>query len=456
LAASDAGGCQAIWPQRYPGARWALYNHLAMPPTVLPTPRAPTVFVSYASQDREAARRLGDALPTFGLEVWYDESELGGGDAWDQKIRRQIRECDYFMPLVSAQTEGRHEGYFRREWRLAVERTLDMADDHPFLLPVVIDDTDAAHARVPEKFFAVQWLKVPDGAPNAALESLCRRLASGDIAPKASSAAHPLSRDAARSADTAGAAASPGSAPSARAQPSSEAPPHPATPFPVHEPGQSVRFGFDVLIWCVRNLWALFKLLPRWIRYILITWLLVAVWPHSHPRKHDVDAAATQEKLNEVAAQYQKSPKDLAKLGTMVAKEFTDTVEEDNTVSLLAMPFTAPAGNADASRLADDAFAQTYTRISVTQHGAPVAGESGITQCDQKTLVARGHAKHTLYVLCGIVETAADTPAALAITLIDVKAAQEIWSGRYPLAGADAAKIAQDIAAHVPKAESDD
>jgi hypothetical protein len=99
----------------------------------------PTVFLSYASEDREAARLIGDALPAHGIEVWFDESELGGGDAWDQKIRRQIRECDYFMALVSAQTEARHEGYFRREWRLAIERSLDIADDHLFLLPVVID-----------------------------------------------------------------------------------------------------------------------------------------------------------------------------------------------------------------------------------------------------------------------------------------------------------------------------
>ena len=110
--------------------------------------RAPTVFLSYASADREAARVLKDALPTFGLEVWYDESDLGGGEIWDQKIRKQIRECDYFMPIISAQTEARHEGYFRREWRLAVERTLDMADDHAFLLPVVIDDTSQSGARV--------------------------------------------------------------------------------------------------------------------------------------------------------------------------------------------------------------------------------------------------------------------------------------------------------------------
>src|SRR6202167_502898 len=142
---------------------------------------APTVFLSYASEDRQAARLIGAVLPGYGLEVWYDESELGGGDAWDQKIRRQIRECDYFMALVSAHTEARHEGYFRREWRLAVERTLDMADDHLFLLPVVTDDTDQAHARGPEEFLGVQWLKVPGGQPTRALESLCRRVAAGEV-----------------------------------------------------------------------------------------------------------------------------------------------------------------------------------------------------------------------------------------------------------------------------------
>src|SRR3974390_1866818 len=146
----------------------------------------PTVFLSYASEDRQAARRIGDALPAFGLEIWYDESELGGGDAWDQKIRKQIRDCDYFMALVSAQTEAWHEGYFRREWRLAVERTLAMADGHPFLLPIVIDDTDQAQARVPEKFLTVQWLKVPGGEPTPALEAMCRRLGSRKSAPPAS------------------------------------------------------------------------------------------------------------------------------------------------------------------------------------------------------------------------------------------------------------------------------
>ena len=84
--------------------------------------RPPSVFLSYASEDRPAARSIKDVLSAFGIDVWYDENELDGGDAWDQKIRRQIRGCDYFMPIISATTEARPEGYFRREWRLAVEK----------------------------------------------------------------------------------------------------------------------------------------------------------------------------------------------------------------------------------------------------------------------------------------------------------------------------------------------
>ena len=99
------------------------------------------IFLSYASQDLEPARRICDALQAAGLEVWFDQSELRGGDAWDAAIRKQVRDCALFMALVSANTNARSEGYFRREWNLAVQRMLDMADDRPFLLPVPVSYT---------------------------------------------------------------------------------------------------------------------------------------------------------------------------------------------------------------------------------------------------------------------------------------------------------------------------
>ena len=58
------------------------------------------VFLSYASQDAEAARGICETLRSAGVEVWFDQSELRGGDAWDAKIRRQIKECALFVPII--------------------------------------------------------------------------------------------------------------------------------------------------------------------------------------------------------------------------------------------------------------------------------------------------------------------------------------------------------------------
>jgi TolB-like protein/cytochrome c-type biogenesis protein CcmH/NrfG len=131
------------------------------------------VFLSYASQDAEAARRICDALRAAGVEVWFDQSELVGGDQWDQKIRKQIKDCALLIPVISAATQARLEGYFRLEWKLAAQRTHTMADAKPFLLPVVIDATRDAEAHVPEEFRAVQWTRLPGGE---ASENFCTRL----------------------------------------------------------------------------------------------------------------------------------------------------------------------------------------------------------------------------------------------------------------------------------------
>ena len=123
-----------------------------------PSPGA--VFLSYAREDTGAARRICDALRAANVEVWFDQSELQGGDAWDQKIRRQIKDCAFFLPVISATTNARREGYFRREWKLAADRTYDLDDELPFLVPVLIDVTAEDTAHVPEKFKEVQWSRV--------------------------------------------------------------------------------------------------------------------------------------------------------------------------------------------------------------------------------------------------------------------------------------------------------
>jgi TIR domain len=416
--------------------------------------RPPTVFLSYASADREAARVLKDAMPVFGLEVWYDESELGGGELWDQKIRKQIRDCDYFMPLISAQTEARHEGYFRREWRLAVERTLDMADDHPFLLPVVIDETNQDGARVPEKFFSIQWLRVPGGKPTPGLEALCRRLVSGEAAsPK--SAAGPLARGGKRERGE-------GKAP----------PQYPV--MPVQGTGSKTQYWLHLFFWACRSVWVFFNQLPRWVRTLVYIWLFIVVLSRGcTSRDHESHrvAPADADKLNAITEKYHGSTdkKDLSKLAAQIARITSDDDDEApaERSPLLATPFTAPTGDTEAAKLADSTFALVYGKLVIAHRGR--VGLSAVSEScgDLKSAVERGRSNHSTYILCGAIGPGAGS-AAGAGTGVGVAAAQVLtikmakvsdgailWSKAYPVAGADSTKIAEEVYSKVPSLEEE-
>ena len=394
-----------------------------------------SVFLSYASDDREAARSIGDVLTSFGLDVWLDQSELGGGDAWDQKIRKQIRECDYFMPIISARTEARLEGYFRREWRLAVERTLDMADDHLFLLPLVIDETNETRARVPEKFLSVQWLRLPAGRPTPALEALCRRIASGAVVeqPQAKSSAVRVQRSAVRP---------------VRAYP----------PLPRGEPGQALHHWIRVLGWLFVSAWISLQRLPRWVRVFIYIWAAIGLL--SMCRGHDSSRPSPDaKKLRAIADQYQgsKDPADIAKLGAQIAREFSDDSSEDRAASnaIFAIPFAAPPGDEAAGKLADAAFAQTYERLALSHHGHVNLAKDSTVSRDQTAALQSARAHSAMYVVYGAVDNP-PSPAVLTVTVADVGKGSVLWTQTYPLASADPAKIAGEVTSKVPQADSDD
>jgi len=166
-------------PNRHIYVKLALREAVRRPPAHgLPSVTEPSraIFLSYASQDAEAAQRICEALRVAGIEVWFDQSELRGGDAWDAAIRKQIRACGLFVPIISANTDARAEGYFRLEWKLAVDRSHLMASDQPFLLPVVIDNLTESEARVPDRFRELQWTTVHEGKAAQELVDRVQRL----------------------------------------------------------------------------------------------------------------------------------------------------------------------------------------------------------------------------------------------------------------------------------------
>ena len=141
-----------------------------------PSAAAGAVFLSYASEDAAAAQKICDALSAAGIEVWFDKSELRGGDTWDAAIRKQIKACALFVPVISANAHARSEGYFRLEWKLAVDRSHLMAPDKPFLLPVVIDATPQSDERIPDRFRELQWTQLPEGEIGAAFVERVKKL----------------------------------------------------------------------------------------------------------------------------------------------------------------------------------------------------------------------------------------------------------------------------------------
>jgi len=121
------------------------------------------IFISYAREDVGAAERLHAKLR--GMAVWFDQAKLEAGDNWEHKIDDSIARCRFFMPIISRTTDRRLEGFFRREWNQAADRTRGMHDGTRFIVPVVIDDTKAGTARVPKAFLRAHWWTLPEGRP---------------------------------------------------------------------------------------------------------------------------------------------------------------------------------------------------------------------------------------------------------------------------------------------------
>ena len=422
------------------------------------SPLRPSVFISYASEDRTAARALRDTLSAAGLDVWYDESELGGGDAWDQKIRRQIRDCDYFMPVVSATTERRKEGYFRREWRLAAERTLDMADDVLFLLPVVIDDTIESGARVPEKFVSVQWLRAPGGQRTPALDALIQRLLAGEhtVAPRPPLITRPTSR--------AAPTVPPIPAPAAGSH-AHVPPPMPAFPHAPEKGGVGpwLKFCAEVLWWAITAIWIVFMRLPRWLRIIFALWLAFALLstcdrndskPKSkdrgdaQPNTADIDRAVNTA-AEKVGAAIEKSAnaKDWGKVGEEFARRFAKPLLDANAAGkrLVLVPFAANVADPQAAQFAASVF-ELCRRELETERPDETAVTLVTTETSDAALTALGRNLGASFIL-GAGVTVENETRTLAVRLIKISGGTIAWQETFPVTAAGASAAAEKIIA---------
>jgi len=98
-----------------------------------------SIFISYGRENLPAVETLHRVILSLGGDAWFDRDELAAGDNWERKILPQIqREVRLFVPVISARTASRNEGYVFREWREAIERAKKIVG-RDFIVPVVVD-----------------------------------------------------------------------------------------------------------------------------------------------------------------------------------------------------------------------------------------------------------------------------------------------------------------------------
>ncbi len=60
------------------------------------------IFISYSRKDSEQALSLAERLRNEGMSVWIDQHGIGGAEQWATEIAGAIRDCSYFLLLLSA------------------------------------------------------------------------------------------------------------------------------------------------------------------------------------------------------------------------------------------------------------------------------------------------------------------------------------------------------------------
>ncbi len=111
------------------------------------------IFISYAREDYQIARKLYDFLVSQGQEPWLDRENLIPGQKWENAIQSAIRKSHFFIAILSTNSIEKR-GYIQKELRVGLEILDQVPDSQIFLIPVRIDECQPKQDRLRE----LQWV----------------------------------------------------------------------------------------------------------------------------------------------------------------------------------------------------------------------------------------------------------------------------------------------------------
>jgi hypothetical protein len=94
-------------------------------------------FLSHNKADKPVARNVGAHLTLVGMDVWFDEWELQGGDSIPGKLNSGLEAFDAFILMWSA--NANRSNWVRQELHSAIMRSV--RDNTAKIIPCMLDET---------------------------------------------------------------------------------------------------------------------------------------------------------------------------------------------------------------------------------------------------------------------------------------------------------------------------
>jgi tetratricopeptide (TPR) repeat protein len=115
-------------------------------PTTPTTASKDSVFVSYASEDREKASLIETALQKAGYSVWFDRSSIESGSQWKKEIDKGLRNSVLMVAILSPQAVDPAREWIRYEQQQAQELFIP-------IIPLMI-----AKCEIPTELASIQYV----------------------------------------------------------------------------------------------------------------------------------------------------------------------------------------------------------------------------------------------------------------------------------------------------------
>jgi len=115
------------------------------------------VFLSYAREDFETAKRLCNDLRQVGIDVWFDKDSLLPGQNWKTAIRQAIKGSRFFIALLSNSSVNKR-GFVQKELKHAFEIFDEFPESSVFVIPIRLDNCTPTS----ENLQKLHWIDIFD------------------------------------------------------------------------------------------------------------------------------------------------------------------------------------------------------------------------------------------------------------------------------------------------------